>query len=91
MKKIYLIQYNSPNEIIEKRLKSLGDWVKYFSDNWLVSSEKNSEEIYELLTDGLDKQSIIIIEIKPTNYYGRMNVKVWDFMKKYRTQNKNNK
>lgn len=82
MKKVYLIQYNmSDNQIFENKVKSLGDWVKYFSDNWIVSSELSAQKIYEKLTDGNDNKSIIIIELSTENYYGRMNPKVWDFLK----------
>jgi hypothetical protein len=82
MKKVYLIQYNiSDNSIFENRVKSLGDWVKYFSDNWIVSSELTSKEIYEKITEGYENKSILIIELPTTNYYGRMNTKVWDFLK----------
>jgi hypothetical protein len=82
MKKIYLIQYNeSDNSIFENRVKSIGDWVKYFSDNWIVASELSAEKIYEKITNGYDNKSIFIIELSSTNYYGRMNTKVWDFIK----------
>ena len=37
MKKVYLIQYRSfDNHIFENKVKLLGEWVKYFSDNWLI-------------------------------------------------------
>lgn len=82
MKKVYLIQYNmSDNSIFESRVKSLGDWVKYFSDNWIVTSEMSAKEIYEKITEGYENKSIFVIELPTTNYYGRMNTKVWDFLK----------
>lgn len=82
MKKIYIIQYDlSDNQVFEPRVKSLGDWVKYFSDNWIVSSELSSKEIYEKISEGYENKSIFIMELNPTNYYGRMNTKVWDFLK----------
>lgn len=82
MKKVYLIQYSiSDNSIFESRVKSLGDWVKYFSDNWIVSSELSSKQIYEKITEGYENTSILVIELHTSNYYGRMNTKVWDFFK----------
>ena len=85
MKKVYLIQYNmSDNLIFESRVKSLGDWVKYFSDNWLVASELSAVEISEKLTEGYENKSILVIELSTTNYYGRMNTKVWEFLKTHK-------
>ncbi len=85
MKKVYLIQYNiSDNSIFENRVKSLGDWVKYFSDNWIVTSELTAKEIYEKITEGYESKSILVMELPTSNYYGRMNTKVWDFLKSNR-------
>jgi hypothetical protein len=85
MKKVYLIQYNiSDNLIFESRVKSLGDWVKYFSDNWLVASELSALEISEKLTEGYENKSILVIELSTSNYYGRMNTKVWEFLKTHK-------
>lgn len=85
MKKVYLIQYNiSDNSIFENRVKSLGKWVKYFSDNWLIISELQSKEIYEKITEGYENKSILVIELSTSNYYGRMNTKVWEFLKAHK-------
>ena len=85
MKKVYLIQYNiSDNSIFENRVKSLGDWVKYFSDNFIVTSELTAKEIYEKITEGYESKSILVMELPTSNYYGRMNTKVWDFLKSNR-------
>lgn len=75
---------SSDNLIFEPRLKQLGDWVKYFDDNYFVSSEKNAKEIYNYLTEGYENKSIIIIEVSTNNYYGRMNTKVWEILKKHK-------
>lgn len=82
MKKVYLIQYNSvDNQLFENKVKSLGEWVKYFSDNWIVSSELSAQEIYDKITEGFENKSIIIIEMSTENYYGRMDPKIWNFLK----------
>lgn len=83
--KIYLIQYmSSDNLIFEPKLKQLGDWVKYFDDNFFVASEMTAQKIYEYLTEGHDNKSILIIEVSTNNYYGRMNTKVWEILKKHK-------
>lgn len=83
MKKLYLIQYRNHNVSLEEKIKSLGSWIKYFSDNWIVESELSSKDIYEKLSFENDKNSLLIIELKEGgNFYGRMNPKVWEFLKK---------
>jgi|JI9StandDraft_2_1071091.scaffolds.fasta_scaffold131317_2 hypothetical protein len=82
MKKIYLIQHNlSNNSIIELRIKSLGSWVKYFSENWIVETELSSKEIYQKLSVGFEQDSFMIIQLDNNNYYGRMNTTLWDYLK----------
>ncbi|WP_312297811.1 MULTISPECIES: hypothetical protein [Chryseobacterium] len=93
MKKVYLIQSNiNDSAFFEARVKNLGDWVKYFSDNYIVASELTATKIYEYLVDGYENEnknkSIFIVEIDTINYYGWMNTKIWDFLKKYKNQNK---
>jgi hypothetical protein len=81
--KVYLIQFkNSDKEIFEPRIKQLGDWVKYFEDNYLISSDLDAKEIYMNITEGYDKKTLLIIQVSTTDYYGRMNTKVWDILKK---------
>jgi hypothetical protein len=82
MKKLYLIQYRNHSVSIEEKIKSLGSWIKYFSDNWIVESELSSKDIYEKLSFENDKNSLLIIELKGDNFYGRMNPKVWEYLKK---------
>lgn len=81
MKKIYLIQHNIPTEIFNTRIKSLGNWTKYFSDNWLVESELSAKEIYNQISKDYEDKSIFIVELNTSNYWGRMNTKLWDFIK----------
>jgi hypothetical protein len=83
MQKIYLIQYKVPNEIsMESRIKSVAtNWFKYFENNWLIVSTLSSKELYEKISIGFDENSILIIEVNAKNYYGRMNTKVWDWLK----------
>lgn len=82
MKKIYLIQSSiKDNEAFTDRIKSLGSWLKYFSANWVVESSLNAHQIYDKLSSGYEKDSIFVIELDKTNYWGRMNTKVWDYFK----------
>lgn len=82
MKRTYLIQSAvTDNEEFNNRIKALGPWLKYFSDNWIVSSELSAEEIYNKLTSDGFEHNILVLEIKTDNYWGRMNTKVWEYFK----------
>ena len=82
MKKIYLIQTNiKDNEAFTDRIKSLGSWLKYFSDNWIVESSLSAQEIYVKLSSGHEKDSIFVAELSKSNNWGRMNTKVWEYFK----------
>jgi hypothetical protein len=85
MKKIYLIQTSiKDREAFNEKIKSLGTWLKYFSDNWIVESTMSAHEIYDKLSVGYEKGDIFIVELSKTNYWGRMNTKVWDYFKERR-------
>jgi hypothetical protein len=89
MKKTYLIQTNIlDDDTFNDRIKSLGIWLKYFSTNWIVETTLSSKEIYEKLSSGHEKDNIFIMELNIENYYGRMNTKVWDYLKERRKSRK---
>ena len=46
-----------------------------------VTEELSAQEIYNRLSVGHDKDSIFVIELNVNNYWGRMNTKVWDYLK----------
>ena len=82
MKKIYLIQFkNSDAFVFESKVKTLGIWVKYFDDTWIVESSLTAKEIYDKLSVGNSDKSIFIIQLDLSNYWGRMNSKLWDYLK----------
>lgn len=82
MKKKYLIQF-APGEniVIDEKLKSLGKWIKYFENNFIIETIYNSKQIYEYLNINNPSKYVFIIEISVQNYYGRMNPKIWEFIK----------
>jgi hypothetical protein len=81
MKKLYLIQFKSSDTLaFESKVKELGSWIKYFGDNWIVETTLSSKEIYEKLTVGNKDKSIFIIQLDTSNYYGRMNTKLWEYL-----------
>ena len=88
MKKIYLIQHNVETEVLNNRIKALGVWTKYFSDNWLVESELSAKEIYNKISEGFENKNIFVVELDLNNYWGRMNTKVWDFIRNHKNKKK---
>ena len=81
MEKKYLIQYKiNEDTAVINRIKALGSWVQYFEGNWLVKSTLSAKEIYEKLSVDFEDRSIFVIELQ-SNYWGRMDTSVWDFLK----------
>lgn len=82
MKRLYLIQSKIiENPTFDTRVKSIGSWIKYFDNNWIVETTLSANEIYSKLSVGFENDTIFIIELNKTNYWGRMNTKVWDYLK----------
>jgi len=83
MKRLYLIQYKPLNTsvLLETRIKSIGAWVKFFESTWIVESTLTAEQIYAQFSVDFKDLSIIILEVKKENYFGRMNTTVWDYIK----------
>lgn len=82
MKKIYLIQFKSSDSLaFESKVKAIGSWVKYFDDNWIVETTLSAKEIYDKISVGNEDKSIFIIQLDASNYWGRMNSKLWDYLK----------
>jgi hypothetical protein len=82
MKKIYLIQAKiSDHQAFDTRVKSIGTWIKYFDNNWMIESTLSAKEIYDKLSIGFENVNMFIIELNKSNYWGRMNSIVWDYLK----------
>ena len=84
MKKIYLIQYDIDNKdstILIKKIKSLGSWINYFNDNWIIKTELSATEIYNQISVGFEDGSFLIIELKK-NFWGRMEPTLWEWLGK---------
>jgi len=82
MKKIYLVQAKVSDSLaFDTRIKSFGNWVKYFDNNWIIETTLTAKEVYDKLSIGFENDNMFIIELHKTNYWGRMNTKVWDYLK----------
>lgn len=82
MKKIYLIQTKiSDNQAFDARIKSFGSWIKYLDNNWMIETTLSAKEVYDKLSVGFENDIMFIVELGKTNYWGRMNSNVWDYLK----------
>jgi hypothetical protein len=82
MNKLYLIQYTLKNDpILVPRIKTLGTWMNYFPQSWIVKTHLNAQEIYEKISVDLEKDRILIMELDKINYWGIMPKEAWNFLK----------
>ncbi|MCM1302313.1 MAG: hypothetical protein NC250_03095 [Alistipes senegalensis] len=87
--KTYLIIYaeeTNNTEILIDRIKSLGDYCRFFNNHWFVRTSLNTaEDVYKsIIKDDLATISVIVLNIssQPShNYWGFMNKAVWEWLK----------
>jgi len=81
MNRIYLIQYDSNDDsVLKDRIKSLGTWMNYFPKSWIVESELSAKEIYNSISEGYEKDRVLIMELKNSNYWGVMPKNAWEWI-----------
>ncbi len=67
-----------------ERIKSLGEWMHYFDDSWLLVPSNNisTSEVYDQIIPFIDGSDDILLIIRVTNdYRGWLPQKAWDWMK----------
>ena len=83
----YMISYdlNSPTKnrtAVEDAIKSLGNWCKYVSTTFLVSSRKNIDEVQSIATKHLDSNDSMIICKVQKPIKGWLSQSQWDWIHK---------
>ena len=87
MNKVYMISYDlySPTKNrkkVEDSIESLGNWCKYVSTTYLVSTSKDISQVQSIATKSLDSNdSMIICEVKKP-ICGWLNQKQWEWIHK---------
>jgi len=81
----YMISYdlNSPTKnrtAVEDSIKSLGNWCRYVSTTFLVSSRKNIDEVQSIVTNNLDSNDYMIISKVQKPIKGWLDQKQWDWI-----------
>ena len=89
MGKFYYITYSSAIEnvqLIKDRIKQFDDYINFFENDWFVYSDLTPKAIYDKLSKGgFENERIFIMEVTFTNYWGRMQKYLWDWIKKDRS------
>lgn len=87
MKKIYIIIVSpelNNNELFRERIKMIGSNYIFWDNHWLVTSTESAKEIYKKLSaDDFNLVSIFVSELNISNYFGRMNTTLWDWIKRF--------
>lgn len=80
----YLISYDPSfkNDILEDRIKRLGEYYKLFDNQYIIKVENHlkSSDIYK----SISKENFTLLKIFVTelgNSYGYMLTSLWDFLK----------
>lgn len=80
MKKVFLINYKVDNDsIVKDRIKSLGPWLNYFPNSWLVESDLSAKQIYEKLSDGYQDERFLIVKIDTKEKWGYLPKSAWEW------------
>ena len=90
---MYLVVYNpdSPtnkvmfHNYISKSLfpKYISDWWHYFDTSYLIISSLNTNELYNIISPGIPKQFLLIIEVQPVSCQGWLPANAWKWLEKY--------
>ena len=92
---ILLVIFNNDienSDVFEDRIEALGDTFHIFSNMVFVETESNSKEVYEKLSSGIYENSLMLIlyvHNELFGFWGRMNTKLWDWLKEREENTKN--
>lgn len=92
---ILLVIFNNDienSDVFEDRIKALGDTFHIFSNMVFVETESSSKEVYEKLSSGIYENSLMLIlyvHNELFGFWGRMNTKLWDWLKEREENTKN--
>lgn len=85
---VYLITYDlkssgqNYDDVIQSiKDASIGTWCTYWKSSFLLKSNLTANQISEKITPFLDaNDSLIIVEVRPSNYQGWLSQEQWDFI-----------
>ena len=68
---------------VEDSIKSLGNWCKYLTTTFLVSSSKSINEVQNIVTKNLDSNDKMIVCKVQKPIVGYLQQSEWDWIHKY--------
>lgn len=82
----YIQVRKSHDTLCQERMKSIGDFINVFDSSYLLVTNLNAENIYNILSAGVENSNIFIIkcDIDTGAYYGRTNKTVWAWINEQR-------
>ena len=65
-----------------ERIKTLGRWMHYINDTWILSTPSSAKEIFEVLKPLIDEEEdyVLVVEIEPSNSQGWLPKKAWEWL-----------
>lgn len=69
-------------KVLEPVVSQAGDWIRYSASAWIVWTDKNPDQIYNLLAPHLTTHEQVLIAYLdlPSGYQGWMPKWVWDWI-----------
>lgn len=88
MGQFFYITYSESIEngqIIKDRIKQYEDYINFLDCNWFVYTEDGVQDIYSKISKGeFENDLILVMQVEFSNYWGRMNKTLWEWIKKER-------
>lgn len=89
MGKFYYITYSESivnGQIIKDRIKQYDDYINFLDCNWFIYTDDEVKDVYEKISKGeFENDLILVLEIEFSQYWGRMNKILWEWIKKERS------
>ncbi len=88
MGQFYYITYSSDlgnSQLIKDRIKQFNDYINFLDCNWFIYTEESLQNVYEKVSkDEFENDRILVLKVDFTNYWGRMQKSLWEWIKKER-------
>ena len=94
MNKVYLITYNTDynfnKTIFHSYITSfypshISDWWHHIDTAYLITSNLDINQLYNLIYPGVPGRSLLIIEVDPNNAQGWLPRNAWEWIQKYQS------
>lgn len=85
---VYVISYSLKNKEHDYRglfdaIKGIGSWMHFLDSNWLISTDKNKDDVFNILTPHIEDSDYILIIEATGSTIGTIPTKGWDWLKEH--------